>query len=551
MQRFRPSVTVAAVIEHEGRFLLVEEHTPEGLMLNNPAGHLEAGESPEQAVVREVLEETGRAFVPEAVLGVYLSRFVRPAPAGGRGGTADVTYLRIAFRGRVGEPMEGRALDGGIVRTLWLTPDEIRAEAARHRSPLVMRCIDDHLAGRQFALDLVHADRTLVEPEVKVALQPPQRPPPPPAPGQPKPPRPPGSPKPAGPRPARAAHNARPMNELPPTGETGAPAPAADAATVDPAQPAADAAPASTEARASAKRPEPTLAETAALLAERFPALFSPGAPKPIKLRIQADIQQRAPGVVPRKALSIFLHRHTTSTPYLRAMVAATQRFDLDGAPAGELSSEHREAAQAELERRRHIVMQRRAAERAAPAPAAGAPLADGAAGAPPGAQPGAQPAAQPHAQARRDRPPRPDRPPRDHRPPRGERPPRDDRPPRPDRGAEHRGEHRGDQRERGGPRAPHPQPERRPPRPDAPPPDLLPDDPERRERALLLRAWEGSTLTQANFCVLKRIEPARFDALIDQARRERAERAPWARQAQQVQPEQRADPPPEAKPAA
>lgn len=172
--RWKPSVTVAAVIEHRGRFLLVEEHTPEGLKLNNPAGHLEPGEAPEAAVVREALEETGRAFVPEALLGVYLARFVRggtPAIAGGRpaAGTAaataeDVTYLRIAYRGTVGEPLPGRTLDREIVRTLWLAPDQIRAEAARLRSPLVLRCIDDHLAGRALPLDAIVADASLLQP---------------------------------------------------------------------------------------------------------------------------------------------------------------------------------------------------------------------------------------------------------------------------------------------------------------------------------------------------------------------------------------------------
>ena len=160
-ERFRPSVTVAAVIEHGGRFLLVEEETPEGLRLNNPAGHLEQGESPLQAVCREALEETARRFAPEALVGVYLSRFQRPATG------EDVTYLRLAFCGTVGEPLPGRSLDEGIVRTLWLTPEEIRAERARHRSPLLMRCIDDHLAGQQFPLSMVSADASLSTPEIK------------------------------------------------------------------------------------------------------------------------------------------------------------------------------------------------------------------------------------------------------------------------------------------------------------------------------------------------------------------------------------------------
>jgi len=159
--RWSPSVTVAAIVESEGRFLLVEEHTPEGLRLNNPAGHLDPGESPLQGVVRETLEETARAFTPDALVGVYLSRFARPATG------EDVTYLRFAYCGRVGEPMPGRALDTGIVRTLWLTPDELRASSHRHRSPLVLRCVEDHLAGRRYPLDLLTTDATVFCPDIK------------------------------------------------------------------------------------------------------------------------------------------------------------------------------------------------------------------------------------------------------------------------------------------------------------------------------------------------------------------------------------------------
>ena len=159
--RWSPSVTVAAIVESEGRFLLVEEHTPEGLRLNNPAGHLDPGESPLQGVVRETLEETARAFTPDALVGVYLSRFARPATG------EDVTYLRFAYCGRVGEPMPGRALDTGIVRTLWLTPDELRASSGRHRSPLVLRCVEDHLAGRRYPLDLLTTDATVFSPDIK------------------------------------------------------------------------------------------------------------------------------------------------------------------------------------------------------------------------------------------------------------------------------------------------------------------------------------------------------------------------------------------------
>ena len=162
VKRWSPSVTVAAIIERGGRYLLVEEHTPEGLRLNNPAGHLEPSESPEQGVAREALEETARLFAPQALVGVYLSRFVRPATG------EDVTYLRIAFCGTVGEPEPGRVLDAGIVRSLWLTPAEVRASATRHRSALVLRCIEDHLAGRRFPLELVHADASVWAPAAVV-----------------------------------------------------------------------------------------------------------------------------------------------------------------------------------------------------------------------------------------------------------------------------------------------------------------------------------------------------------------------------------------------
>ncbi len=162
--RWSPSVTVAAIVADGGqppRYLLVEEHTPEGLKLNNPAGHLDPGESPQQGVVREALEETARVFTPQALVGVYLSRFVRASTG------EDVTYLRLAYCGTVGEPEAGRALDEGIVRTLWLTVAELRQTVDRHRSPLVLQCILDHLAGRRYALDLVSTDISVTAPEVK------------------------------------------------------------------------------------------------------------------------------------------------------------------------------------------------------------------------------------------------------------------------------------------------------------------------------------------------------------------------------------------------
>ncbi|MBL8349857.1 MAG: NUDIX hydrolase [Burkholderiaceae bacterium] len=160
--RWKPSVTVAAIVESDGRYLLVEERTPEGLKLNNPAGHLDRGESPLQAVVRECLEETARSFTPQALLGVYLARFERPA-RGGRPAD-DITYLRFAYCGSVGEADPTRALDAPIVRTLWLTPDEIRAAGDRLRSPLVLRCIEDHRSGLRHPLGTVWADGSLQQP---------------------------------------------------------------------------------------------------------------------------------------------------------------------------------------------------------------------------------------------------------------------------------------------------------------------------------------------------------------------------------------------------
>ena len=168
--RFRPSVTVAAVIWRdtpggETEYLLVEEETPEGLRLNNPAGHLEQGESPQQGVAREVLEETGREFRPESVVGVYLSRF-RRLPRPGRP-AEDITYVRFAYAGTVGERPPGRALDAGIVGTLWLTWSELQRTRERHRSPLVLRCVADHRAGRRLPLEAIHADVTVFDPEVR------------------------------------------------------------------------------------------------------------------------------------------------------------------------------------------------------------------------------------------------------------------------------------------------------------------------------------------------------------------------------------------------
>jgi 8-oxo-dGTP pyrophosphatase MutT (NUDIX family) len=141
----RISVTVAAVIEHNGRFLMVEEETDNGVRLNQPAGHLEPDESIVAGAARETLEETAYHFVPRALVGIYRWRY---PPSG-------VVYVRFTFMGGLGALEAGRALDQGILRTLWLTPAELRAQGHRHRSPLVMRCVEDYLAGRRYPLDLL------------------------------------------------------------------------------------------------------------------------------------------------------------------------------------------------------------------------------------------------------------------------------------------------------------------------------------------------------------------------------------------------------------
>jgi 8-oxo-dGTP pyrophosphatase MutT (NUDIX family) len=161
-KRWKPSTTVAAIIEREGRYLLIEEHTPEGLRLNNPAGHLDPGESPEDGCAREALEETTHTFKPTAMVGIYMSRLQRPARE--NRAAEDVTYLRLAYCGELGGPVPGAKLDKGIVRTLWMTPDEIRANVHRLRSPLVLRCMEDHLAGQRFPLNLIYTDPSVFNP---------------------------------------------------------------------------------------------------------------------------------------------------------------------------------------------------------------------------------------------------------------------------------------------------------------------------------------------------------------------------------------------------
>lgn len=154
--RWNPSVTVAAIIEKDGRYLLIEEHTQEGLRLNNPAGHLDPGESLIEACARECLEETAHPFQPQRLVGIYQSRFHRAAKNGRP--AEEITYVRFAFTGDISHPIKGQALDHGIVRVLWMTLEEVRASAASHRSPLVLKCIEDHARGQRFPMDLIHTD---------------------------------------------------------------------------------------------------------------------------------------------------------------------------------------------------------------------------------------------------------------------------------------------------------------------------------------------------------------------------------------------------------
>jgi ProP effector len=356
--------------------------------------------------------------------------------------------------------------------------------------------------------------------------------------------------------------------------------PAADVPAEAAAVVAAEAAAADADADASAPKtaaiPDLSPAACAALLAERFPALFGVGHALPIKLRIQADIQARAPGVFNKKSLSIFLHRHTTSTAYIKALVNSPQRIDLDGQPAGEIAQEHKDAGVVELQRRQAIVQARRVAEREAqraprrgPAGAGGAAGVDAGTAAPAEGETGAPIAGAPLADGRPPRPPRGDRPPRGPRPEAGPGAPRADRPPRAGQGqAGERGPRpprtepdnrpprppRPDMQGRPdrGPRPPGPPAAARGPRPERPPrpefsadrpfserpssehqaaaaapsvaltPEQAAENEARRSRAALLRAFESTTLTAANFCALKGLKVDALNAALEQARQER-----------------------------
>jgi 8-oxo-dGTP pyrophosphatase MutT (NUDIX family) len=147
MTVWRPSVTVAAVIERDGRFLFVQERSEGRLVLNQPAGHLDPGESLLEACRREVLEETAHRFEPAGLVGVYRWHY---APK-------NVTFLRFCFHGTA-KQKEDSPLDKEIVAVHWLTVEELKSRKAEHRSPLVQKCVDDFLAGNDFPLALFSAE---------------------------------------------------------------------------------------------------------------------------------------------------------------------------------------------------------------------------------------------------------------------------------------------------------------------------------------------------------------------------------------------------------
>lgn len=146
IQAQRPRVTVATLVEREGRFLFVEEIDPQGrLVINQPAGHVEGGETLVEAARRETFEETGWHIQPEHLVGIYL--WNRPD------GTA--SYCRVAIAGRAESHDPAAPLDAGIQRALWLTPQELAGREDALRSPMVRRCLEDYLAGERHPLSVL------------------------------------------------------------------------------------------------------------------------------------------------------------------------------------------------------------------------------------------------------------------------------------------------------------------------------------------------------------------------------------------------------------
>ncbi len=154
---WKPAVTVASIIEHDGLFLMIEEDTSDGRRINQPAGHLDPGESLIDAVVRETLEETAHDFTPTHLVGTYLARYM----SNRRG--IPVTYLRFAFAGKIGKKHD-LPLDDGIVRTMWMSYEELVATRQQHRSELILKCIDDYRGGARAPLSMVYTDSSVTEP---------------------------------------------------------------------------------------------------------------------------------------------------------------------------------------------------------------------------------------------------------------------------------------------------------------------------------------------------------------------------------------------------
>ena len=144
--QWKPNVTVAAIVENDGRFLLVEETEKDVVVFNQPAGHLEKDETLPEAVIREVMEETAWEFEPESLVGVYLY----PNPR------VDIIYLRFCFAGKGIKEHAGCELDDGIIRAAWLTQTEIESQQDKMRSPMVLRCINDYLSGKRYPLEMLH-----------------------------------------------------------------------------------------------------------------------------------------------------------------------------------------------------------------------------------------------------------------------------------------------------------------------------------------------------------------------------------------------------------
>lgn len=144
--QWKPNTTVAAIVQRGDKFLLVEEAADEYIVYNQPAGHLEKNETLLEAIQREVMEETAYEFIPESVVGLYLY----PNPH------IDIIYFRVCFQGRCGQHFPERSLDDGIIRTVWFNREELEQQREKLRSPMVLNCIDDYLAGETYPLDILH-----------------------------------------------------------------------------------------------------------------------------------------------------------------------------------------------------------------------------------------------------------------------------------------------------------------------------------------------------------------------------------------------------------